>query len=138
MPVTRELASARRRSGQANGSLVASVDAPSALHLVGQPFSAGIPGAAHRRPDRAVQRRRVERLEPGAHQSRARVSGQGRIAALRAADPGNDLPVPVDLVTASASGLDPDISPAAAEFQVTRVARERNVRTERVRDSYAG
>jgi K+-transporting ATPase ATPase C chain len=50
-----------------------------------------------------------------------------RIAALRAADPGNNLPVPVDLVTASASGLDPDISLAAAYYQATRVARARNL-----------
>lgn len=50
-----------------------------------------------------------------------------RIAALQAADPGNRLPVPVDLVTASASGLDPDISPAAALYQVARVARLRHI-----------
>jgi K+-transporting ATPase ATPase C chain len=50
-----------------------------------------------------------------------------RIAALRAADPGNVKPVPIDLVTASASGLDPHISPAAAEYQADRVARVRSL-----------
>jgi potassium-transporting ATPase KdpC subunit len=52
---------------------------------------------------------------------------RGRIDALKGADPGNTLPIPVDLVTASASGLDPHISPAAALYQVTRVARERHL-----------
>jgi K+-transporting ATPase ATPase C chain len=52
---------------------------------------------------------------------------QARIDALKAADPANTLPIPVDLVTASGSGLDPHISPAAAEYQVARVARARGL-----------
>ena len=52
---------------------------------------------------------------------------KGRIDALKAADPDNTLPIPVDLVTASASGLDPHISVAAAQYQVARVARARKL-----------
>jgi len=58
---------------------------------------------------------------------------KGRVAALRAADEGNKAPVPVDLVTASASGLDPEIRLAAAQYQAGRIARVRALPVERVR-----
>src|SRR5512135_731509 len=58
---------------------------------------------------------------------------QGRVQALRQADPGRGGPIPVDLITASASGLDPHISPAAAYYQVARVARTRRLSEARLR-----
>jgi K+-transporting ATPase ATPase C chain len=62
---------------------------------------------------------------------------QERVEALRKAHPDQTGPVPVDLVTASGSGLDPHISPAAAEYQVTRVAKVRDLAADRVRQLVA-
>jgi K+-transporting ATPase ATPase C chain len=59
---------------------------------------------------------------------------QARIDALKAADPGNTSPIPVDLVTASGSGLDPDISIAAALYQISRVAKARGMSEQAVHD----
>jgi potassium-transporting ATPase KdpC subunit len=59
---------------------------------------------------------------------------KGRIDALKAADPDSEMPVPVDLVTSSGSGLDPDVSPAAAQYQVHRVAKARGLDEVRVRN----
>jgi K+-transporting ATPase ATPase C chain len=59
---------------------------------------------------------------------------KGRVDALHAADPDNQMPIPVDLVTSSGSGLDPDITPAAAFYQAGRVARARGIDGARVQE----
>jgi K+-transporting ATPase ATPase C chain len=64
-------------------------------------------------------------------------AAQARIDVLRAVDPSNTAKIPVDLVTASGSGLDPHISPAAAEYQIHRVAKARGLEDVRIRDMVA-
>lgn len=100
--------------------------------LVGQPFAD--PGRFWSRPSAiAYDAKTSGGSNLGPSNPALHDAVKARIAALRAADPGNAAPVPVDLVTASGSGLDPHITPAAALYQVSRVARARGLSEERVR-----
>lgn len=114
---------------QANGSLILRDGKPAGSVLIGQAFTDpkyfwGRPSATTPQPYNGTASG-GSNLGPTNPALTAAV--KQRIAALRAADPGNDAPVPVDLVTASGSGLDPGISPAAAQYQVRRVARARDL-----------
>ena len=121
---------------QANGSLIARDGKVVGSTLIGQPFDDpkyfwGRPSATSPYPYNAASSS-GSNLSP-TNPALAK-SVQERVDALRAADPGNTLPVPVDLVTASGSGLDPHISPAAALYQVNRVAKARKLEPAVVRD----
>ena len=119
---------------QANGSLITTSDTIVGSDLIGQQFS-----------DPKYFWGRLSATSPFAYNAAASSGSnlgplnpalkdevQGRIDALKAADPSNTLPIPVDLVTSSGSGLDPDISVAAAQYQVPRVARERGLSVDAV------
>ena len=114
---------------QANGSLVVKDGKPVGSSLIGQPFDD--PGYFWSRPSATSPFAYNAGASSGSNLSPTNPAllkaVQERVDALRAADPGNTAPVPVDLVTASGSGLDPHISPAAALYQVDRVARARKV-----------
>jgi len=124
----------------ANGSVIEHDGKPVGSALIGQPFS-----------DPRYFWSRPSATTPFAYNAASSVGSnlgptnpaltdavKQRIDALRAADPGNAAPVPVDLVTASGSGLDPHISPASAEYQVARVARVRGISADAVRKLVAG
>jgi K+-transporting ATPase ATPase C chain len=113
---------------QSNGSVILRDGKPAGSSLIGQPFD-----------DPKYFWSRLSATSPVYNASNSSGSNlgptnpalvaevKGRLDALRAADPGNSGPVPVDLVTSSASGLDPHISPAAAKYQLSRVARVRGL-----------
>jgi K+-transporting ATPase ATPase C chain len=119
---------------QANGSLIYRNGQPVGSALIGQPFD-----------DPKYFWGRLSATSPFPYNAASSGSNYGplssaltdevkaRIATLKAADPTNNQPIPVDLVTSSGSGLDPDISVAAALYQVPRVARVRGLSEDRVR-----
>lgn len=124
---------------QANGSLIYQNDKPVASTLIGQPFTDpkyfwSRPSATSPMPYNAGSSG-GSNLGPTNPDLAKAV--QERIAALRKADPGNDTPIPIDIVTSSASGLDPHISSAAAKYQVGRVAKARNLDAQAVRQLVA-
>jgi K+-transporting ATPase ATPase C chain len=120
---------------QANGSIVESNGHAVGSRLLGQPFSG--PKYFWSRPSATGPQPYNGAVSSGSNQGPINPALESavkdRIAALRAVDPTNTAPVPVDLVTASGSGLDPHISPAAAEYQVGRIARERHMTEAAVR-----
>ncbi len=118
----------------ANGSIVMVNGKAAGSGLIGQPFSS--PGYFWNRPSATGPYPYNAAVSSGSNLGPLNPAltdaVTARVAALRDADPGNDKPVPVDLVTASGSGLDPEISLAAAHYQVARVALARNLPAERV------
>ncbi len=119
---------------QANGSLIYRNGQPVGSALIGQPFDDpkyfwGRLSATSPFPDNAAS---SSGSNYGPLSSALTDEVKARIAALKAADPTNNQPIPVDLVTSSGSGLDPDISVAAALYQVPRVARVRGLSEDQV------
>jgi K+-transporting ATPase ATPase C chain len=119
---------------QANGSLIKINEEKTASELVGQPFSG--PQYFGGRPSATMPVAYNGASSAGSNLGPSnpalKEAIRKRITALRSADPENRLPVPVDLVTASGSGLDPHISPAAALYQVPRVSKARGIDEKKV------
>jgi len=120
---------------QANGSLIRKDGQVIGSELIGQFFDE--PGSFWSRPSATAPTPYNAGASTGSNlgplNPALRDAVTQRVKALREADPGNNAPVPIDLVTTSGSGLDPHISPAAAYYQVARVARVRGLDPSRVR-----
>lgn len=121
-------------SGQAAGSLIYKGDQAVGSELIGQNFTDakyfwGRPSATGPQPYNATASSgsNLGPLNPALADA-----VKGRIDVLQSADPSKKQPVPADLVMASASGLDPEISPEAAKYQASRVAKARNLSIEKV------
>jgi len=115
-------------AGKANGQLIEKNGKLVGSRIIGQAFTG--PGYFHSRPSAAGTGNGYDptsssgsNLGPTSKVLLDRVNGE--VQKLHAENP--DSPIPVDLITTSGSGLDPDVSPAAAEFQISRIARERHV-----------
>ncbi|HKD53836.1 MAG TPA: potassium-transporting ATPase subunit KdpC [Steroidobacteraceae bacterium] len=120
---------------QARGSLIVQDGQPRGSRLIGQSFSD--PGHFWSRPSATAPQPYNGTASGGSNLGPLNPAltdaVKARVAALRAADPDNSAPVPIDLVTASGSGLDPEISVAAADYQAARVARARGLDVAKVR-----
>jgi K+-transporting ATPase ATPase C chain len=121
--------------GRANGSMIQRDGKPVGSELIGQPFSD--PKYFWSRPSATSPYTYNAASSSGSNYGPLNPAlldaVKKRVQDLRAADPQNPLPIPVDLVTSSGSGLDPHISVAAAEYQISRVARARGMSEETVR-----
>src|SRR2546427_3376133 len=123
-------------SGKATGSVIVVNGKAAGSELIGQPFSDpkyfwSRPSATSPQPYNGAS---SSGSNLGPTNKALAEAVADRIKALREADPANKAPVPADLVTASASGLDPHISPEAAQFQVSRVAKARGLTEERIQE----
>ncbi len=120
---------------QANGSLIRKEGKPVGSELIGQSFDDPkyFWGRLSSTPDFPYNSASSSASNLGPSNPALAEAVKARVSALHAADPGNNAPIPVDLVTSSGSGLDPHISPAAALYQMSRVARARGIPEDQVR-----